>query len=284
MKKMILPLLAVLTLHSAARAQMESVTQEGEIGISLGAAHYFGDLNTTAKVNRAKLAFGVFFRKQFGNYIAVRVGGQFAQLGYADKYYSDNEFQRRRNLSFNSNVWELALQGDFNFFKYVPGSYDYRFTPYVTIGASIFSYDPYAYLGGQKYFLRPLGTEGQGSAAYPDRKPYSSMAFAIPFGVGVKYSVNERINVGFEVLHRFTNTDYLDDVSTTYVGADKFPPLPDGTSTPGFLLQDRSYEVGEIIGIEGRQRGYAGQKDQFITAQFTVSFNLTSYRCPTAKL
>lgn len=284
MKKMILPILAVLTLHSAARAQMESVTQEGEIGLSLGAAHYFGDLNTTAKVNRAKLAFGVFFRKQFGNYIAVRVGGQFAQLGYADKYYSDNEFQRRRNLSFNSNVWELALQGDFNFFKYVPGSYDHRFTPYVTIGASIFSYDPYAYLGSQKYFLRPLGTEGQGSAAYPDRKPYSSMAFAIPFGVGVKYSVNERINVGFEVLHRFTNTDYLDDVSTTYVGADKFPPLPDGTSTPGFLLQDRSYEVGEIIGIEGRQRGYAGQKDQFITAQFTVSFNLTSYRCPTAKL
>lgn len=284
MKKLILPLLAVLTLHSAARAQMESVTQEGEIGVSIGGAHYFGDLNTSAKVNRAKFAFGVFFRKQFGNYIAVRVGGQFAQLGYADKYYSDNEFQRRRNLSFNSNVWELALQGDFNFFKFVPGSYDHRFTPYVTIGASIFSYDPYAYLGGQKYFLRPLGTEGQGSAAYPDRKPYSSMAFAIPFGVGVKYSLNERINVGFEVLHRFTNTDYLDDVSTTYVGADKFPPLPDGTSTPGFLLQDRSYEVGEIIGIEGRQRGYAGQKDQFITAQFTISFNLTSYRCPTAKL
>jgi hypothetical protein len=283
MKKIILPLLAVLTLHSAARAQMESITQEGEIGVSLGAAHYFGDLNTSAKVNRAKLAFGVFFRKQFGNYIAVRVGGQFAQVGYADKYYSDNEFQRRRNLSFNSSIWELALQGDFNFFKYVPGSYDHRFTPYVTIGASIFSYDPYAYLNGQKYFLRPLGTEGQGSAAYPNRKPYSSMAFAIPFGVGVKYSLNEKINVGFEVLHRFTNTDYMDDVSTTYVGADKFPPLPDGSQTPGFLLQDRSYEVGEIIGIEGRQRGYAGQKDQFITAQFTVSFNLTSYRCPTPK-
>lgn len=283
MKKIILPVLCVLLVHSAARAQMEAISHEGEIGVSLGAAHYFGDLNTSAKVNRAKLAFGVFFRKQFGNYIAVRVGGQFAQLGYADKYYSDNEFQRRRNLSFNTNVWELGLQGDFNFFKYVPGSYDHLFTPYVTIGASIFSYDPYAYLNGQKHFLRPLGTEGQGSAQYPERKPYSSMAFAIPFGVGVKYSLNERINLGFEVVHRFTNTDYLDDVSTTYVGADKFPPLPDGNPTPGFLLQDRSYEVGEIIGVEGRQRGYAGQKDQFITAQFTVSFNLTSYRCPTPK-
>lgn len=283
MNKAILVLLVALTIQSSAKAQMESVTHEGEIGISLGAAHYFGDLNTRAHVNRPKLAVGAFFRKQFGNYIAVRVGGQFAQVGYADKYYDDNEFQRRRNLSFNSNIWELALQGDFNFFRFVPGSEDYRFTPYVTIGASIFSYDPYAYLQGEKHFLRPIGTEGQGSAAYPDRKPYSSMAFAIPFGVGVKYALNDKINVGFEVLHRFTNTDYLDDVSTTYVGADKFPPLPDNTPSVGQLLQDRSYETGEIIGIEGRQRGYAKQKDQFITAQVTVSFNLSAYRCPSPK-
>lgn len=283
MKKIILILGVVFGIQSAVKAQMEAVTHEGEIGLSIGAAHYFGDLNTKARVNRPKLAVGAFFRKQFGNYIAVRVGAQFAQLGYSDKYYSDNDFQRRRNLSFNSSIWELSLQGDFNFFKFVPGNDEYRFTPYVTLGASIFSYDPYAYLNGQKYFLRPLGTEGQGSAAYPDRKPYSSMAFAIPFGVGVKYALNDKMNIGFEVLHRFTNTDYLDDVSTTYVGIDKFPPLPDGSSSAGALLQDRSYEVGEPIGIEGRQRGYAKQKDQFITAQFTVSFNLSSYRCPAPK-
>lgn len=283
MNKAILTLLVALSIQSSVSAQMESITHEGEIGLSLGAAHYFGDLNTRAHVNRPKLAVGAFFRKQFGNYIAVRVGGQFAQVGYADKYYKANEYQRRRNLSFNSSIWELALQGDFNFFRFVPGSEDYRFTPYVTIGASIFSYDPYAYLEGKKYFLRPLGTEGQGLSSYPDRKPYSSMAFAIPFGVGVKYALNDKMNVGFEVLHRFTNTDYLDDVSSTYVGADKFPLLPDGTPSAGQLLQDRSYETGEIIGIEGRQRGYAKQKDQFITAQFTVSFNLSAYRCPSPK-
>ncbi|ULQ52268.1 DUF6089 family protein [Flavihumibacter fluvii] len=284
MKKLILILGVVLGIQSAVKAQMEAVTQEGEIGLAIGAAHYFGDLNTQVHLNRPKLAIGAFFRKQFGNYIAVRVGAQFAQVGYADKYYEDNEFQRRRNLSFNSSIWELALQGDFNFFKFVPGSDEYRFTPYITIGASIFSYDPYAYLDDQKYFLRPLGTEGQGTSAYPDRKPYGSMAFAIPFGVGVKYALNEKMNVGFELLHRFTDTDYLDDVSTTYVGIDKFPPLPDGSPSAGSLLQDRSYEVGEPIGIEGRQRGYSKQKDQFITAQVTLSFNLTSYRCPAPKL
>lgn len=285
MKKLIGLLCLVTIIHTSVNAQMESVVFSGEFGFSLGAAHYFGDLNPRAHFNRPKLAVGAFFRKQFGNYIAVRVQGQFSQVGYADKYYDDNEFQHLRNLSFNSSIWELGLQGDFNFFKFIPGTEEYRFTPYVTIGASIFSYDPYAYLNGTKYYLRPLGTEGQGTAAYSDRKPYGSMAFAVPFGVGIKYAINQKINIGFEVLHRFTTTDYLDDVSTTYVGADKFPLLPDGSTSVAGLLQDRSYEVTTTpIGIEGRQRGYAKQKDQFTTAQVTVSFNLTSYRCPSAKL
>lgn len=285
MKKLTGLLCLLIIVGTRANAQMESVVYSGEFGFSLGAAHYFGDLNPRAHFNRPKLAVGAFFRKQFGNYIAVRVQGQFSQLGYADKYYDDNTFQRMRNLSFNTSIWELGLQGDFNFFKFIPGTEEYRFTPYVTLGGSIFSYDPYAYLNNTKYYLRPLATEGQGLAAYPDRKTYGSMAFAIPFGVGIKYAINQKINVGFEVLHRFTTTDYLDDVSTTYVGADKFPLLPDGATSVAGLLQDRSYEVTTTpIGIEGRQRGYAKQKDQFTTAQLTVSFNLTSYRCPTAKL
>lgn len=272
-----------LSFAQPAKAQWESIRQEGEIGFTLGAAHYFGDLNTRAALNRPKLAFGAFFRKQFGNYIGLRVAAHYAQLGYSDIYNTHNEYQRRRNLSFNSNIFELALQGDFNFFKFVPGDPDHSFTPYITFGAGIFSYDPYAYLNGQKYFLRNLATEGQGTAAYPDRKPYNTMAVSIPFGVGIKYAINDRMNVGFEVAHRFTNTDYLDDVSKTFVGADKFPPLPDGSPSIAQLLQDRSYETGDIIGIEGRQRGLPKQNDQFVFAELTFSFNLTSYRCPTAK-
>jgi hypothetical protein len=206
-------------------------------------------------------------------------------LGYSD-IYSKNEFQKRRNLSFNSNIFELALQGDFNFFKFIPDDPYHCFTPYVTLGAGIFSYDPYAYYHGTKVFLRPLGTEGQGSAAYPDRKPYGSMAFCIPLGVGVKYALTNKINVGFEVVHRFTTTDYLDDVSTTFVDPATFPPLPDGSPSMATLLNDRSYETGEKIGfVNGvaRQRGFPKQKDQYVMAEFTISFNITSYRCPTAK-
>ncbi len=260
-----------------------SVVQEGEFGIGVGAGHYFGDLNTRARLNRVKAAASIFFRKNFGNYIALRIGASFAQLGYSDQYNTHNTYMYSRNLSFNSKVWELALQGDFNFFRFMPGEPQYNFTPYITFGAGIFSYDPYAYLKGQKIFLRQLGTEGQGSSLYADRKQYSSMGISIPFGAGIKYSFNERINIGFEVLHRFTNTDYLDDVSKTYVNPAVFAPNPDGSPSNGQLLSDRSYELGEPIGIPDRQRGNSKQKDQFVTAMFHLTFNLQSYKCPTAK-
>ncbi|MEJ7914461.1 MAG: DUF6089 family protein [Chitinophagaceae bacterium] len=286
MKKFLLIGTVVLALISnRATAQFQSTVQEGEFGISLGAAHYFGDINTRAKLNRPKPALGIFFRKQFGNYIGLRVAAHYARLGFSD-IYNNNEFQKRRNLSFNSNIWELSLQGDFNFFRFVPGDPDFRFTPYITLGAGVFSYDPYAYYQNQKVFLRPLGTEGQGYVQYPDRKPYGTMALSVPFGVGIKYNLTERMNIGFEVVHRFTNTDYLDDVSSTYVDPSIFPKLPDGTASIAEVLQDRSNETGEPIGFvngTARQRGYPRQKDQYVMAEVTFSFNLTSYRCPTAK-
>jgi hypothetical protein len=282
MKKISAILVAVICVISTCSYAQESIVQEGEFGFGIGAAHYFGDLNTRAKVNRPKIAAGIFFRKNFGNYIALRVSANFAKLGYSDIYNTHNTTMLQRNLSFNTSIWELALQGDFNFFRFMPGEPEFSFTPYLTLGAGVFSYDPYAFLQGQKYYLRTLGTEGQGSALYPDRKPYGSMAICIPFGVGVKYAINERLNIGFEVVHRFTTSDYIDDVSKTYPDPAVFPPLPDGSPSPAQLLSDRSYELGTPIGIKGRQRGIDTNKDQYTTALFYISFNLQSYRCPTA--
>lgn len=272
--------LAVTTTQGQKFAMRHDYVQKGEFGITVGAAHYFGDLNTRAAINRPKPALGLFFRKQFGNYTGLRVSAHYAQLGYSD-VYSKNQYQKTRNLSFNSNIWEVALQGDFNFFQFVPGDPDYLFTPYVTIGAGIFTYDPYAFLGGQKEFLRPLGTEGQ-TLGYQGRRQYNTMAFCFPLGAGIKYNISEKMNISFEVSQRFTTTDYLDDVSTTYIGANRFGVLPNGNPTTARLLQDRSYELdaNNIIGVEGRQRGWSKQKDQYLFAEIGISFNISSYRCP----
>jgi len=283
MKKLTFSCLLLTALSFGVHAQMESTVQEGEFGITAGAAHYFGDLNPNIHLNRPKIAVGLFFRKQFGNYVAARVSGHFAQLGYSDVYNTQNEFEHRRNLSFNTNIWELALQGDFNFFKFVPGDARFRYTPYVTFGVGVFSYDPYAYYQGQKIYLRQLGTEGQGMSGFPDRRPYGTMAVCFPLGVGIKYNLNPKMNLGFEVTYRFTTSDYVDDVSKTYVGADKFPTLPDGNPSLAAIMQDRSYETGTPIGIAGRQRGYSNQNDSYVIAELTLSINITSYHCPTAK-
>jgi hypothetical protein len=98
----------------------DSYKNEGEFGVAVGAGHYFGDLNTRAALNKPNFSAGIYFIKQFNNYVGVRISGDYAFLAYSD-VYSKNETQRRRNLSFNSNVWELSLSGYFNFFRYIPG-------------------------------------------------------------------------------------------------------------------------------------------------------------------
>jgi hypothetical protein len=280
MLRKILILVCFVVGLAKARAQMlEPYVHQGEVGVSLGLAHYFGDLNPSTGLNRPKTAAGIFFRKQISNYIGIRISGEYAMLGYSD-VYSSNPVQQARNLSFNSNVWEISLAGDFNFFEFHPGFEGYEFTPYVGLGLGVFSYDPYAYLNGEKYLLRTLGTEGQGSSLYPELKPYNPIAISIPFTLGAKYALNARTNVFAELTYRMTNTDYLDDVSGLYA-PDAFPTLPDGSPSPAFLLQDRSYETGTSIGIKGRQRGNSLQKDAFASFKVGISFNLSSYRCPT---
>jgi hypothetical protein len=286
LKRTVLAFVIGITVIKADAQLYESNIRQGEFGIAIGLGHYFGDLNTRAAINRPKFSGGLFFIKQFNNYIGIKIAGDYAFLGYSD-VYSKNEVQKRRNLSFNTNLWEASLSGYFNFFKFMPGVEGYHYTPYVSLGVGVFSYDPYAYLQGQKYFLRPLGTEGQGDSLYPDRKPYSSMALCFPLTVGFKYALNENLNVFGEIGYRFTTTDYLDDVSTTYAGPEAFPaiPQPDGSliPSPAYLLQDRSYETGTPIGIKGRQRGNSLQKDNYVLLHFGISINLSSYKCPSPK-
>jgi hypothetical protein len=281
MKLAALILFILFTGNAKAQTQDFEYVQKGEFGVTVGLAHYFGDLNTRVGLNRPKPALGLFFRKAFGNYVGLRLSAHYAQLGYSD-VYSKNEYQKFRNLSFNTNIWEVALQGDFNFFKFVPTNPDYGFTPYITLGIGAFTYDPYAFSNGEKEYLRPLGTEGQ-LVGYKGRKPYNTLAICIPLGVGIKYNLSEKINFSFEVAHRFTTTDYLDDVSTTYAPINSFSAL-----SKAALLQDRSVEIDPDHPLNQapggtRQRGFSKQRDQYIIAEVGLTYNISTYRCPSAK-
>ena len=196
-----------ITSNFSVKAQYEGFTHIGEFGIQVGAAHYFGDLNTKTGLKRPHLAIGLFYRKQINNYSALRGTLYYTQLSYSDKLQADNEFQRRRNLDFKTSIWEFCLMGDFNFFRFNPEIPSERFTPFLTFGLGLFHYDPYTYYQGEKYYLRALGTEGQNSAKYPGGKEYGTIGVSFPVGFGLKWAMNKKVNLHLELTHRFTNTD-----------------------------------------------------------------------------
>ena len=96
MKKIFLLVFVCSSLFLNVSGQGE-VEQVGEYGFTVGAAHYFGDLNTRGKINRPKQALGIFYKKQFNNYLGIRASAHYAQLGYSDIYSAD-DYQRRRNF------------------------------------------------------------------------------------------------------------------------------------------------------------------------------------------
>lgn len=267
MRYRVLVLFAFLTFSIYSKAQMEETySHEGEYGVSIGLGHYFGDLCPNVKLNHSKFAGGIFYSKQLNNYVSLKASANYADLGYSDAY-SSNLWQRQRNLSFETNVWEFGVSGNFNFFKFYPEIEEYRFTPYVSVGVGMITFNPFANYSGNKYYLRSLKTEGQAS-------PYSNVTWVAPIGMGAKYNISDKINVFAELIYRFTGTGYLDDVSGTYAGADAFA----NSSDAALHLQDRSYEFG-ITHNKGNQRGN-GRNDSYATLQVGISFNLEAYHCP----
>lgn len=247
-----------------------------EIGISGGGSQYFGDLNDRYGFKTINPAYGLYARKHLNQYISLRMGGYYTKVGYSDKLNLDL-YQRQRNLDFTSDIIEASFQAEFNFFRFVTGDPYHRFTPFLTMGLGGFLYDPYTTYNGNKYYLRQLGTEGQ-NAGYDDRK-YTNFSPCVPIGVGAKFWVVGGINLTLEVVDRLTFTDYLDDVSSTYVGIDKFSLKP---KDPSRALQDRSVELNpnNALGRTGKQRGNSATRDQYLMCLFSVSWHFTTYRCP----
>ncbi len=272
-------LIIIIFVIGTFRLQAQKYYTAIELGISAGGSQYFGDLNENYGFQTIHPSAGLYLRKRMNMYIALKGEMTITQVSYDDKYNTDL-FDKTRNLNFNSQIFEGCLQAEFNFFGFVTGDPTHRFTPYLTGGVGAFYYSPYTTYNGQKYSLQQLGTEGQNVSGYSNRK-YGTAAACFPIGVGIKYWVIGGVNITVEVADRLTTTDHLDDVSATYVGASNFKK-----NSVALALQDRSPEVNQgstsTFGIAGKQRGNTASMDQYLVAEISVSFNFTSYRCPSA--
>jgi len=151
-------------------------------------------------------------------HVGLRFGASYSTVTAADSL-SDIPANKARNLSFASRIVELHGGLELNL---LPIEVDrMKVTPYIFGGLSVFYFNPWAIdPTGEKVFLRPLSTEGEGLPQYPDRKQYSNVNIAFPFGGGMKFFIGKTLMITTELGFRYTNTDYIDDVSKSYVNLD----------------------------------------------------------------
>ncbi len=227
-----------------------------DLGIFGGASYYLGDINPTKHLYNPKAVFGGFYRLNFNKRFSLRTGFNYGKVEAFDKDFVD-PFQQERNLDFKSNIYEGFIMGEFNYREFQIGNSKYSFSPYTFVGLSYFKFNPKGRLGDNWVALQPLSTEGQGTSLNPDVAPYKLSNFAIPFGLGFETVIFKRWGVGIEWGGRYTFTDYLDDVSGTYVNK-QF--LGKEVSKDALYFSDKS---GTKRDNTGKQRGKSKLNDWY---------------------
>jgi len=246
LKRFILSLLLLLPLLAEAQmAQLQNLyldrsqQDHHEFGITMGVANYYGDLQPKLFPHYGYMPMiGVVYKYFMNPHIGMRFGASFTRLTAADSL-SNIPQDVARNLSFTTNLFEVHGALEYNFWSV--DILKHRVSPYIFGGISVFYFNPYADdSNGHKVFLRPLGTEGEGLPMYPDRREYSLVNIAFPFGAGLKFFVGNKIFVTAELGFRYTNTGYLDDVNKTYVNLDTLGKYK------GSLAAEMAYRGNEL--------------------------------------
>ncbi|MCZ2100714.1 MAG: DUF6089 family protein [Chitinophagales bacterium] len=270
--------------------------QYSDLGLGLGFTTYWGDLNVPSfssnLIHNSGLAIEAHGRIMKGERLGLKAAFLYGTVR-GDDSRSDVNWQLQRNLNFSSYLAELSIMGELYILPFSTDPGRFFFAPYLTAGISAFWFSPETVYHGREVKLQPLGTEGQGMQGRPEK--YRLNNIAIPFGVGAKFILTETINLGVEVVFRRSFTDYIDDVSTTYVNYD------DLSRANGVLSARLSNRMNEYLGQDepvvlptGAQRGGANVPDYYIGTLVTLNFVLTDSRgrkriggnkvsCPTFK-
>lgn len=264
-----------------------------EVGLSAGVNFYYGDLQDKMYPNYGGRPMGgVIYKHFFNPNLGVRLGASYTAMTAADSL-SDVQVKRERNLRFASNLFEMHGGLELNF---LPIEADrMKITPYIWAGIAAFHYNPYTDgMRGERVYLRSLGTEGQNIPGYPDRKEYKLVNMAFPFGGGLKFFIGRTIFLTTEVGFRYTNTDYLDDVSKSYVNLDTLKAYR------GAQAADLAFRTDELPNAQWDrnypdykyQRGDSKANDWYYFTNITVTIyfkafgNLREYwqsKCPAFK-
>lgn len=294
MKYRLLLFLALVALAFNGNAQTWRYVRH-EVFFGVGASNFLGDLGGSkgigthgikdlrVKPTRPSLAAGYKFMIT----PAISVKGV-AIWGYlsGDDALTKNVIRNNRNLSFRSMIGEFSAlveyypSGDRVVPNYkvtgIVGTKSITFIPYFYTGIGLTLFNPKTNYNGSWVALQPLATEGQGLGGRPDK--YKRVTACFPVGAGLKYMIDKQWSLSFDISLRYTLSDYIDDVSTSYYRPDL---IEANYGTTAAALSDRAIDpslgyTGAVPLGDGRynymQRGNPKYNDAYMFAIISVHY------------
>jgi hypothetical protein len=237
-----------------------------------GMAGYQGDLKASSiSLSGNKLMGSLGVRYDLTERISLRSYLTLTSLKADDK--KGTEGMKTRNLNFKSGLfaWEGGAQYSFL------NPNESWWIPYAFTGIGVFHFNPKTKdANGNNVKLQPLNTEGQG--VITGVKKYGLTQLSIPVGIGIERSLNEDMRLGLEIGYHFTFTDYIDDVSGTYVDEALLLDLK-GQQTVDIAYRGDEVGAGPYP-TAGTMRGNAKNKDgyYYIAVTYTVRYFFDKYK------
>ena len=265
----IIVLLAFVTLFSRI-----SIAQNYSVRAYAGGLYYLGDLAPMSSVysmSQYNPGLGISIGKELNKTFDFHLKYVYGRISGSDSD-ARNEERRERNFSFVSSIYEVGFVTEIHLNTWLKGLDKYGLKLYYSTGVNVFHFNPKTVYEGRLVELQPLGTEGQGSTIPNSPDKYSLTQISIPFGLGMQFDISDEFELGFEMIPRWTFTDYLDDVSGAYV------PLSDLINQNGNLSASLSNRKGEFLGIpamdgaEGALRGDPENSDWYMFMGVYVSY------------
>lgn len=267
-KKHLVIALIVLTMGQFL-APMSANAQVLEVGGSVGLSYYMGDINPNKPFVQSDLGWGALVRYYDGTRWAFRFTYSNLNLKNSDKA---SGYRPERGLSFNTKVHDFALLAEFNFFDYFTGSKRNGFSPYIFGGMSVLRFNPKADDGTELYNIL---TDTDSDKSMPSDSTYSAkynrVAVSIPFGIGVKYSVSNRLGLALEWRWNLALTDWIDDCHAYYPQYTENDPFVNYSDPTGFAADADGANKKSYI-----QRGNKADFDWYgyLNISITYKFNL----------
>jgi hypothetical protein len=224
-----------------------------------GISSYYGDLKDDRKQLWAKPSAQLGIQYRVNDRLHFRSEFIWYRISGADSLNDPSTGIYNRNLSFRADNFELNLVGLVHLFnKYSLAKPPVN--PYLFAGVGLTTNNPKANYNGEWYKLRPLKTEGTS---------YGAIMPVFPVGAGLAVHLSPNWDISLELGYRFTFTDYLDDVSTTYVGVGNFE------NELARALSDRRPEMGLAPLPPGNRRGNSTDFDGYLITGIKIVYTPT---------